>query len=131
MRVADWIATFMGRWSASKKIPESVSSEDVADPQIKVDRERFLESLEELKVQAPEAYLHVVEHLKGQLANVRRVKLWTAAHSRDFICNAEIARDAKCRALESFIYDLEHTKQGQERTASEAMSDVMPAGVRS
>lgn len=98
-------------WRDLFKAPETGPPQIVLDvkPSQMTDHTQYLKALEEMRVHSPEQYQYVVDYYKGELERARRVTLFSAQHSRDFIANAAISRDSKCRALSMVVDDMVRT----------------------
>jgi len=112
--------------STSHEKLSEVSDEFTLD----VDMASWLKALEEMRVHVPDAYDHCLQYLKKQLSRARRVTLFTAASSRDFICNASVAQQTRCRTLEGLIDDMEKTTEKLDRKESTTIEDVIPAAIQ-
>ena len=78
---------------------------------------------------APEAYEYVLDSHKNELERARKVTLFTAAHGRDFIANAAIARETKCRGLSAIVDDMERTVDKLKQPEQELEPEIVSAGL--
>jgi len=137
--VRNLITRFMELWQRLKRSltptkPESTKVErlsEVSDEYtLEVDFASWLKALEELRVHVPDAYDHCLQYLKRQLSRARRVTLFNAASTRDFICNASVAQQTRCRTLEGLIDDMEKTTDKLDRKENTVIDDVIPAALQ-
>lgn len=90
----------------------------------------YLRCLERLRVSDPASYQYVLQRHINELGRARRVTLFTAAHSRDFIANASMARDMKCRTLATLIDDMSRTVDKIEEPDKQPEYETVPAALQ-